>query len=251
MSIFVTPRATPYMRAGLFRPDYADALVDLFGRQNIVGYWPLSDQSGSIAHEYTGKLTTGVYSNVSLGQPGIGDGRTSGLYNGSTSFCNIYSAALAAAFNNQNGTIIIWPKITAAVWGDSTVRRFFNIEADGSNRISASKLTAANQFSMTYLAGGVSKTVTVTTSGPTIFFSCALTWDVINNAVKVYFNGIQSGITQTGLGTWAGALAATLTVIGATSTVPAVVMSGSLAHAILLNRTATAAEIKMAYQMMA
>lgn len=82
---------------------------------SLIGYWPVWDGFGSsVARDISGNNRNGIYNNVILGQSGIGDGRTSGLYNGSTSFINIYSSTLANAFNGLEGLLITCQRLDAS-----------------------------------------------------------------------------------------------------------------------------------------
>lgn len=198
---------------------------------NLIGYWPMSELSGSVATDYSGQGNHGAYTGVTLGQAGIGDGRTAASFDGSTSFCNIYSAALAADVNPAEGGLMAWGKVSApGVWTDSTIRRLVQIQADSSNRILLSKI-ANNSLLAEYTAGGTAEQIT-TAQTPSGFFSLLLTWSVASDEVKAYYSGNLLA-TRTGLGTWAGALSNTSCLIGATSTGPASVWSGALAHVAL------------------
>ncbi len=77
-----------------------------------------------------------------------------------------------------------------------------------------------------------------------IYKSLVITVDKAADQLKGYVAGAQVGSTVTGLGNWAGALAATSTLIGAVSTAPSGLIKGTIAHVILLNRAATLAEIQ-------
>ena len=70
-----------------------------------------------------------------------------------------------------------------------------------------------------------------------------ITWDKAGDAMKAYYNGSQSGSTQTIAGTWAGALNSASCVIGAANTTPATPWYGYLAHGAVWDRALPAAEI--------
>ena len=58
-----------------------------------------------------------------------------------------------------------------------------------------------------------------------------------------YIDGLQSGVTDTGIGTWVGDLSITETVVGAISTGPANVWSGNIGPALLYNEAKSPAEM--------
>ena len=225
------------------RPAYHNKIKDMFGSA-IVGYWPIWEPSGTVADDESGAAgLDGTHTGVTLGQPGIGDGRTSGLYDGSTDFTNVYSDALVAAFVNNELTISAWARMRAAsVWTDTVTRAVIDIRADSNNLVIIRKAGANNTFAGFYTAGGTSKTTTFTTS-TTDWFHVALTVSKSLDVARLFFNGVQQGADLTSLGTWVGALASTLCNIGAGSTVPANVTDGYIQHAFLLNRAATASEM--------
>jgi len=201
---------------------------------NPIAYWPMAESSGTVMLDASGNGRNGTYTAVTLAQTGIGDGRTSASFDGSTSLGNAFTAGLQGAFNPAEGTSAIWCKVSAAgVWTDG-VQRFaslFGVNLS-SNYAGIYKRTVSNSFENDYFAGGVAKAVAFTQS-PTAWFHIAMTWSVAADQVKFYTNGVQQGATLTGLGTWSGALASTRCVIGAGSTAPATVWSGTLAHAVV------------------
>jgi hypothetical protein len=182
---------------------------------NLVAYLPRGEAAGTTALDASGNGRTGADSNVTLGQTGIGDGRTAPSYNGTTSFTNWYSAGFAAAFPGQEGTLLLWLRVASSgVWSDATARRLVTLQADTSNRILIQKQTTANTIVCNYIAGATNKTVTLSSLSATTAFPLALTWSKAADQVKAYVAGVQVGTTLTGLGTFAGSLNSLLTAIG-------------------------------------
>ena len=209
-----------------------------------IAYWPLDELSGSVANDRSGNGRNGAYTAVTLGAAGVGDGRTAATLDGSTSYVNIYSASLAGVNIGPAGTIACWAKVSAAgVWTDSVARRLIYLAVDANNRVSLVKSNLNNEVDWLYVAGGTTKQAGITTFSPTGWFHLALTWSKTGDAVKFYVNGAQNGSTATGLGTWAGNLAPTTTLLGAISQAPANVWSGQLAHAAVWNRSLSATEV--------
>lgn len=210
-----------------------------------LAYWTLGDASGTAAVDEMG-LGNGTYNSVTLAQPGIGDGKTSVLTS-ATSYINVYSAALAAAFNPAECTLLIWSKIAAAQWADGASRWMIQLRTDLNNRILIAKDTAANSYRFTYVAGGTTNTLTYTTDGRETFFQIALTISKSAGAsgeAKLFFNGSQVGATQTGLGTWVGALNNGRCVIASDNGAAASnSFIGNLAHAAVWSRALTPTEV--------
>lgn len=186
----------------------------------------------------------GTHVGVTLGQPGIGDGRTCPFYDGATDYTNIYSAALAAAFNGAEGTALIWAKVAdAGVWTDGVARRLVNLEVNGSNYMILHK-PSNNTLQAIYRAGAVSKSVSVGSLGARLgFISLGMTVSAAADEARVFIDGAQTGSTQTGLGAWAGTLFSWATVIGAANATPTLGWHGWLGHAALWSKALTPAQV--------
>lgn len=175
-----------------------------------------------------GGVSDGDYVRVGLG----GDGRKA-FFDGTSSYCNIYSAGLNSKFNGAEGTFVIRPKVSSsAVWLDGLSRHAITFLVDANNEIYVRKNAGANTLLYKYEAGGVvlspvhaTNTINVMTLG--------MTWSASSDELKTFFDGAQTGLTLNGLGVWAGNLSNS-TSIGAANTAPASVWSGWLSDAIVL-----------------
>lgn len=210
-----------------------------------IAYWPMAESSGTTVLDASGNGRNGTYTAVTLGRPGIGDGRTAAGFDGSTSFANIYSASLDGAFNNAEGTMMVWFRfLSAGVWTDATARQFFQLRADANNLAVIRRTTTNNQLQDQYVAGATAKNVSIVSLGGSLAWNhMAVTWSKSADQVIAYVNGAQSGATQTGLGVWAGALSATACLIGAATVTPGNPMIGNLAHAAVWSSALSAAQI--------
>lgn len=228
--------------------DYANKLRNIFGTAAIVGYWVQDEPAGTASLDSGAKNHPGVYTAVTLAAAGIGDGRTAASYDGATSKNVIYSAGLNTDFNNQECTILLWAKVSGAgVWTDATVRNGIQIAADANNYFQIARTATNNQLNIAYNAGSTVKAVTDSSlAGTLAYFSVGMTVSKAGDALKAYINGAQVGATQTALGVWAGALGATLANIGCAASTPTAVWSGTLAHVLVLNVAATAAQMAIA-----
>jgi len=220
-----------------------------------IAYWPLDEKQGTVAYDWVSGRSVGAqngaHTGVTLYQPGIGDGRTSPLYDGVNDYTNIHSAAFVAAFNGAEGTAAIWARVNAAgVWTDGQTRMAFYIAVDGNNRVTVGKSALNNTIFWTYTAGGVNLAPT-NASTSTDWMHMAVKWSKRageSGEMRGYLNGAQPGATQINLGVWAGALNNTTTVIGAQSTVPALIWLGWLGHCAVWDRALSAATIADLYR---
>lgn len=203
-----------------------------------IAYYPQAEPSGTTIGDESGNGRNGTYVGVTLGQPGIGDGRTAAGYDGATSYGNIYSASLAAAFDGAEGSIVTWQRSSGGL-----SRCILRLQVDASNLVQLFSTTNANEVQFRYFAGGVVKQILDSSNVFGALFPIALTWSKSNDQMRAYAKGAQVGTTQTGLGTWVGALATTLCCIGASSTTPTASWLGSQSHTAIFNRALSAAEI--------
>lgn len=204
----------------------------------LTAYWPLADVSGGVAADESGNGRVGAYSSVTLGQSGIGDGRTSASFNGLSSVCNIYSASLAAAWNGAEGTLLVW---LAAAPSDAVTRTIAIFQASSSNNRVLLDKPSTGGIRARYAAGGVAMAPTAA-SAPSDWTSVVLTWSKAADDLRFYVGGVL--ISQlASLGTWSGALVSTTVNIGASTSLGTVVWADRLAHVALWNTALTFAQI--------
>lgn len=237
------PRLIPTLAQPSARKPYYRRILAL----NPVAYWPLNEASGSTMTDIRNGYN-GTYTNVTLGQPGIGDGLTAASFNGSSSYAQITGAnltALAAAFNKDEFTVMAWLRVAnAGVWSDGIQRRivYFGFSTDeANNHFYLRKNTTANQV-RGGRAGATHRAIDYTTAGPTGWFHLALRSSLAESAVRLYYDGIEVGTPGTGLTAIAGSIAKAHFAM----TDAAFYWSGYLAHIALFNRPLATAEIARA-----
>ena len=213
---------------------------------NLVAYWPLNEQAGvvvtDVAHAAPSAYN-GAYAGVTLNQPGIGDGNGCPSFNGTTSKANVYTAALAAAFPGDEGSLLLWGRVADAnVWTESW-RSLMRLQVNGSNRINLQRNSTASNLFMERIAGGANQNHSITGINVTTWMHIAITWSRAANQVKFYHDGAQQGSTRTCPNAWAGTLDSNTCVIGAETSNPFSVWRGWLAHAALFSAPLTAAQI--------
>lgn len=242
------PAMSVYVVSGLLDP--LSALVytnktKALAPANLIAYWPQAEKIGTVAYDESGHDYHGTYNAVTLLQPGIGDGRTAASFDGSASYNNIYSAALDTALNKAEGTLSCWFQVASAgVWIDGAIRTLVSLRNGAGNLIELRKSSANNTFQAFYLVGGVNKNVAKASYSPTTYQHVAITWSKAADQFKLYVGGIQEGATQTGLGTWVGALSPVQTNIGCrTNMAFDQGWKGRIAHVALWNTPLSAAQI--------
>lgn len=218
-----------------------------------IAYWPQWEPSGGVSRCLVDSAQNGAYTGVTLGQPGIGDGRTSPFFDGANDFNNVFTPTFRDRFALTNhgapgavseGAVMVWARVAnAGVWTDAVNRRPLSlVVVNGVNDVYFQKRAGANQFLFVYTAGGVTHFLTIALN-TILWFNAMITWSASADEVRFYLDGVQQGVTLNGLGVWAGNLAATRTIIGAQVTMPAEVFHGYLAHGAVWDRALSPAEI--------
>ncbi len=231
---------------------YIDKVLGI-APSNLIAFWPLDEVGGTNANNLANEEDAdrdGTYTGVTLDSTtGPFNYGRFGLWDGSSDYCNIYSTELNSVFNGAEGAISLWAKVSGAgVWTDSTVRDLLILRVDATNLIRFHRTSVNNQIKWIQQSGGTSKSITDTSlNGTTEWFNLAVTWSESVDESKFYINGVQSGATQSSLGTWVGNLASTRCNIGATNTTPTLVFSGYLGYAAVYNTPLTAAQILELY----
>lgn len=228
-----------------------DAKVNLIQSGFHIDYWRLNDLSGSIALDMVDQSRNGSYIgptiNAGLWTPG-GASDPCVSFDGVDDRCDIYTVSLAGVFNGNAGTFAAWFRLLdPAVWADATNRTLFEIGVDVTNYIELFKTTVANQFSFVRLGSSTNKTVTHTFAGaPTTWQHIAFTWDSAaggTGEVKAYVNGVQTGATQTAIGSFSGTINASTVNIGKGALGGNTWWKGMIARTSLWTKALTATEV--------
>ena len=214
-----------------------------------IAYWMLDEKQGNVAYDVSRNEFHGAYTGVTLGQPGIGDGRTAPFFDGANDFVDIHSAALKAIFDGAGGiagTMAIWAKVfNIGVWTDGNLRWAFGIENNFNTDRIAIYLSDNDPIIWEYVAGAVQER-RIRAELSIAWMYLVMTWDKnagVNGEKRSYFNGVQEGATQTALGVWADNLGINKMVIGALNTGVLFPWHGYLAHAALWDTPLTPAQI--------
>lgn len=210
---------------------------------DLIALWRQNELTGTDSIDSSGNGHDGTYTGVTLAD-GVGpDGSPVPFFDGVNDLNDVYSAGLAAAFNEAEGSFIAWARVDeGAVWVDNARREIIRFLASGTDFILMDK-DDNNLLRWSYTAGGTAETVTKAAT-PDGWFLMGLTWSATDDEVKAYYNGVQEGATQTGLGTFTGDLGATTTCIGAASTAAANVWNGGVGIGALWGRALTGAEMR-------
>ena len=191
-------------------------------------YYPMSEAAGAACVNVSalGAVANGVYTGVTLGQPGIGDGGTAPYFDGTNDYATMPSDAVITTFNGQEVTVSAWFKLDAGEWANGTFRMVVNLAADANNYIYMRK-RFANDMAFEYKGGGVEDHV-YHAMNPAAWTHVALTASRTADELKAYVSGGQVGATQGTLGVHTNVLGTWY--IGSVSAIPAQTWKGHIAH---------------------
>lgn len=214
-----------------------------------IALWIQDEKQGAVAYDWvtvrTGGARNGAYTGVTLGQPGVGFGRTSPFYDGANDYTNIWSANFAAAFDGAEGTFGMLARVAnVGVWKDATFRVIGVIRVDNNNRMVIRRSNANNRMDIFRIGGGITSIRQINGLITTEWFFVALTWSEVADEVRVFYKdvtdprsfNIQQGATINGLGAWVGAPVNTLTLLGAETNAPLNPWHGYIQYAFVSTR---------------
>lgn len=186
-------------------PDFP-APHELLPDANTIGLYHLDDDT-TIIRDSSGNGNHATPNSLVLRQPGIvraGAGLFGVEANATTDYLDV--AVLAGDFDPTKGSIDFWFRAAlASMWSDGATNYLCHFFADATNNIIIAN--ASTNLTVRYTAGGVTADITLPYgSAGDGWHHYAVTWDVVADQFKAYIDGVQFGTTQTGLGTWAGAL---------------------------------------------
>jgi hypothetical protein len=216
---------------------------------SVIGLWPLWEPAYSTILTNLANTGNGTYkNNPALNQSGIGDGKTSALFNGTSQVGLIHTARLQNVINWAQGTLLIWARITPGSWADGTNRVLAHIGIDATNFVRIMKSTVANQIQWSHRVGAANITISKSDIVTNDWFRIGLTWNSTLNRLRAYIQGMQYSTDLGGIGLLSGALAAGYTTLGAQTSTPALPWAGWLQYGALLNKEATATEMLQDYR---
>lgn len=236
-------RPDSWLRQPLGKLQYIQRVKALFGSA-VIGYWPLHELSGTAANDVSGNARNGTYTGVDLANAAGPKGGVAPYFDGANDYVNVTSAGCLAAINGNLGSMMVWGRAGSGVWTDATTRRLLRIAIDASNYFLLTRKTVNNQLAVSRVVGGVALERLVDSGGPAGWFHLGETWSAAADQTIAYYNGAQSGAAMT-CGAMVGA--ATTLLFGALTTTPTQVWCGWLAHALVLDRVATADEMAQVY----
>jgi len=197
----------------------------------LFGFWRMDELGPSlVAGDWSIQSNNAAFSARTMMSQGRGpDGKRCPLF-GSGLYLNLYSAGLAADCAMAEVSGMIWAKGTAAVMSGTTAANILTLSTDANNLLTITKNTTAYQVAFDYKANSTAEQTTKTfdSSDAGEWHCYGFSVSDTDDYAKFYVDGVLEG-TDTGIGTWSGALAEALCVVGASSTTVADEFAGNIA----------------------
>lgn len=179
---------------------YIQKIIDNYG-DDLVLYYPLDEAVGNVCKDVSVNESNTIYDSVLLNAIRHSSGTPAPFFDGINSFVKIPVGVFDNLFNKDDGTFLVWIKFNDADDWEN---------AGGTQVICKPRIGGADQFHMQIQNGGdirwrrESQNVSITnTETPPIIdteWHCLVgTYSVLADELKLFFDGVQLGITQTGL----------------------------------------------------
>jgi peptidoglycan/xylan/chitin deacetylase (PgdA/CDA1 family) len=218
---------------------------------NLIRYFPMDETSGTTAVDHSGNNGNGTYTDVTLGETGIGDGKTSGQFISAGSRINFSSAATAALFNGQEGTFTCWFKSNSPDdWRSADDHYILYLIVDANNYLFINKRGSDKKLITLYRANGTTFYHVLPFYQVSGWCHLAFTWSLSDGYIHIYLNGVEQNVAAAVTQPWAGSLRTDYgAVIGCLGNAWTKSINGHLAHAALWTKALTEAQIQtLAYK---
>jgi hypothetical protein len=212
-----------------------------------VAYWPMQDKelSNVIAYNDSGVAPTLDGTNdsgVAVAQTATGGLGLAFGYD-TTTYTDVYSAALNSAFPHATGAIALY--LQSNDWTPAAAVRAFNVFIDVDNSLNIfSTGTNTIRAAVETQASGTSSMVASITPDTAKFYSVVLEWQPDgggNTDWELFVDAVSKATTST-VGELTGNLAATTTCIGAFNTSGLNGWDGDIDHVVVFDRLLTSGE---------
>lgn len=186
---------------------YADEIKSLFG-SDLTGFWPKDDASLPVIIDKSANAINGAYAGTpALASVATPQGGMAPQYNGSSNYADLTSAGLISKWDGDELALIFQLAVADPEWVDGGTQIHIMAFTDWSNYILCQH-SGANQLSFYITSGGMTKATTINNVATQNFATYAISLSKIHDRINFYLNGERCVAEQTGIGSWAGNLAA-------------------------------------------
>jgi hypothetical protein len=169
---------------------YWQNILTILGSSRVT-LWPLGESLGTTVYDISGNSFNATNTGATVGQVGIGDGRTSYYFDGTNDYIAM-PTTLNGVFNPAEGAMGAWVMADAACWVGEDDRVVLHIGQDASNRFLIYK-AFANTLRFYVPTGGVDRLDRTYVSTVTTPLLLGLEWSVAGNYIRAIVNGVRVG----------------------------------------------------------
>ncbi len=172
---------------------------------NLIGLWRLNESSGTNADDSSSENHDGTYAGVTLAALLGPDGENAPSFDGINDEVELGASGVGAAFDGAECTLVVWIKVTdASVWTDGARHVGIMIYVNGFNLMRIRSETVNGLVSWRREGSNSASNVSKSGVSDTGWICVGMTVSESADELKGWWNGVQEGSTQTGLGTWVG-----------------------------------------------
>lgn len=209
-----------------------------------VALWPLSEPAGAASVADVVASFAGTPSNVTLANATFPDGTPAPLFNGTSSYIDILTAAFVSAFTGgDEGSMAIWLRPNTGVLSDGAFRTLLVLRSNAQNFVTLEKSSLANAIFGYRRASNESRNAHTTTFN-SAWNHLVFTWKRSSGRLYMYRNGVQIAGNTDSTQAFVGSL--TEAYIGAVSKA-SLFWSGWLKYAAVWNRELTQSDVNALY----
>lgn len=227
MSLLGGLRLGRLMGGGTTSP--AEAYIQKVLSYGPSAYYPLNEESGTIAHCQVNASQNGTYSASDIaGQSTFLHGEAAPTFVRADGDCVVLPHA-ALTVDGALGALMVWFRVSAAgIWTDGNFNWLFRLAtATAGNYVDTLISSSASRHDNNYRAGAVLKPLNYSGQSAVTYLQTILTWNTDLDEYQVYREGVPNGSGPlSSLGAWAGT--PNLAVIGAQDAIGSNSMDGNI-----------------------
>lgn len=152
-------------------------------------YYMIAEASGASAIDSSGNGFDGTYTGITLGQVGIGDGKTSGLWEGGTDI--LKTPDISSVFDGDEFSIGMWVKVTQASDWETDWTRLVRWYTDASNSMDMSISATNGELFFNRKGGGTSNNVVGDGGSPTAWLHIGYASSRSGTSMVATIDGVQ------------------------------------------------------------
>lgn len=226
-----------------FSDDFA---LKVLGYDPVAG-WKFDETSGTTAASYVDSPDQDATydAGVDFDDPSFVNGETAVFVPATTDSIDIYSTALNAVFDGDEGSILFPMRYIDGfdVWDDFTPRYFIQLYIDADNYITIRKTDDnSGEIEVDRTAGGVSVKTYIQELDTAEWLFVVATWSLANNRLRVYLGNVLTS-QNSGLLAMLGSLDSGACWVGEGSVVSSENLAGDASHVFIWDTELTQAQI--------